>query len=126
MKASNGKCKTPFCGSGPWAWNSVPVGGFPTRERCLAVATADERQQALKLIQVYRSQEEIARKHDIESTSKELDQPSQGREDPGRDRARLSDRLRTVLPLLRRGAAHALLAGLPNIFHVGSAALSGV
>jgi hypothetical protein len=74
MKVSNGKCKTPFCGSGPWAWNSVPGDGYPTRERCLSVATTDERQKAAKIIQQFRSHEEIARKHDSESMSKELDQ----------------------------------------------------
>ena len=52
----------------------MPTGGIPTRERCLSVCTSDERQAAIKLVQQYRSQEEIARTHDIENMSKELDQ----------------------------------------------------
>jgi hypothetical protein len=72
MKAP-AKSKTPFNGNGSWAWNHSPQGGIPTRERCLSVSTSGEREQAVKLIQAYRSQEEIARKHDIEAMSRELD-----------------------------------------------------
>jgi hypothetical protein len=50
----------------------VPTGGIRTRDRCLFVSTPGEREQAVKLIQAYRSQEEIARKHDIEAMSREL------------------------------------------------------
>jgi hypothetical protein len=73
MKSANPKCKTPFNGSGPWAWNHVPMDGIPARERCLSVATEDERQAAVKLIQEYRAQEAIARTHDIDSMAHELD-----------------------------------------------------
>ena len=72
MKAP--KAKTPFNGSGSWQWNHVPIGGFPTRERCLSVASEPERQQAVKIIQAYRAQEAIAKTHDIDSMAKELDQ----------------------------------------------------
>jgi hypothetical protein len=57
--------------AGSWQWNHVPIGGF---ERCLSVASEPERQQAVKLVQQYRSQEAIAKTHDIDSMAKELDQ----------------------------------------------------
>jgi hypothetical protein len=72
MKAP-AKSNTPFNGSGSWNWNHVPTGGIPTRERCLSVSTPGEREQAVKLIQAYRAQEAIAKTHDIDSMSKELD-----------------------------------------------------
>jgi hypothetical protein len=67
------KCKTSFAGPGSWNWNHVPAGGTPTSERCRSVSTQGEREQAVKLIQEYRSWEEIARKHDIEGMARELD-----------------------------------------------------
>ena len=73
MKSPIGKCKTPFNGNGSWSWNYVPTGGIPTRERCISVSTPTEREQAVKLVQSYRSWEDIARKHDIDATAKELD-----------------------------------------------------
>jgi hypothetical protein len=76
MKSANSKCKTPFNGNGPWAWNEIPFGGFPTRERCLSVPTESERQAAVKLIQQYRAQEEIAATHDIDGISHQLDKLS--------------------------------------------------
>src|SRR5262245_6892508 len=72
MKAP-AKSKTHFNGNGSWAWNHSPQGGLPTRERCRSVSTQGEREQAVKLIQAYRAQEAIAKTHDIDSMSKDLD-----------------------------------------------------
>jgi hypothetical protein len=47
--------------AGSWQWNHVPIGGF---ERCLSVASEPERQQAVKLVQQYRSQESMAKELD--------------------------------------------------------------
>jgi hypothetical protein len=71
--SSSSRCKTPFR---DWsgAWNFVPTGGYPPRERCQAVATEAERQAAAKLIQRYRSQEEVSATHNIEAMSRELAQ----------------------------------------------------
>ena len=73
MKAP--KCKTPFNGCRPWQWNEYPVGGIPPRERCQSVANEDERQQAVKLVQQYRAQKEIAAANDIEARQKSFDAP---------------------------------------------------
>ena len=69
------KAKTPFNGTGNWQWNYVPTGGMPTRERCQAVSSENERQQAVKLIQQYRAQEEIAAANDIEGRQRQFDTP---------------------------------------------------
>ena len=58
--------ETPFK-TRPWPWNYVPQGGFPTRKRCQALATPQERDSAAKLLVEYRKQEKIARDNDIES-----------------------------------------------------------
>jgi hypothetical protein len=71
MKSPNTKCRTPFNSDNAPA--IAPAGGFATRERCLSVATQEERQAAVKLVQAYRAQEAIAAKHNIEHMSKELD-----------------------------------------------------
>jgi hypothetical protein len=69
------KSKTPFVSPGRFAWNEVPVGGLPTRERCWAVAMEAERQAAVKLVQEYRSQEKIAAANDIGGRQQNLDRP---------------------------------------------------
>ena len=45
--------QNPFNGPGPFEWNQVPTGLEPPRERCQSVASEDERQAAVKLIQEY-------------------------------------------------------------------------
>jgi hypothetical protein len=57
----------------PWAWNYVPPGGIPGRERCQTVGTPKEREQAVTLVAAYREQEEISRVNDIGGMSDELD-----------------------------------------------------
>jgi hypothetical protein len=70
MKNPTKSCRTPFNSDNAPA--IPPAGGFASRERCLSVSTEEERQKAVKLIQQYRSQEEIAAKHDIEGMSHQL------------------------------------------------------
>lgn len=72
-KTAIAKCKTPFHGPVPWAWNFSPTGGTPDRARCQAVATDAERQTAAKIIGQYRTMEKLAAQHDIESREAQLD-----------------------------------------------------
>jgi hypothetical protein len=72
------KCKTPFNGCGNWQWNHVPTGGIATRERCQSVATEDERQEAVRLVQEYRAQEKIAADNDIEGRQQNFERPFHG------------------------------------------------
>ena len=73
-KTQSTKCRTPFRGPFPFAWNHVPIGGIPTRERCQAISTEAERRAAVKLVQAYRAQEAISAEHNIENMSRELEE----------------------------------------------------
>ena len=68
------RAETPFLAP-TWPWNYVPPGGFATRERCQSVATQDERDAAVKLIQVYRAQEAISALNDIDGRAQNLERP---------------------------------------------------
>jgi hypothetical protein len=73
-KTQSAKPKTIFPSAPlPWAWNYVPPGGIPGRERCLSVGTPKEKEQAVALVAAYREQEEISRVNDIGAMSDELD-----------------------------------------------------
>jgi hypothetical protein len=75
-KTQSAKSKTLFPSAPlPWAWNYVPPGGTPTRERCLSVGTP-KKEQAVALVAAYRAQEEIASVNDINSMSEHLDKLS--------------------------------------------------
>ena len=68
--------KTPFQSAPlPWAWNYVPPGGIPTRERCQSVGTPKEREQAVALVAEYRRNEELYRDHDIGAMAEILEKP---------------------------------------------------
>ena len=66
--------KTPFPSAPlPWAWNFLPPGGTPTRERCQSVGTEKKRKQAVALVAAYREQEAISEANDIDGMSNSFD-----------------------------------------------------
>ncbi len=72
-QATSKQPKTPFVSAPlPWSWNFVPPGGIPGRDRCQAIGTPQEREQAIALVAAYREQEEIAAVNDISGMSEAL------------------------------------------------------
>jgi hypothetical protein len=79
-KTQSSKPKTPFPSAPlPWAWNYIPAGGLPTRERCLSVGTPKEKEQAVALVAEYPRNEELYRDHDISAMAEILAKPGHDR-----------------------------------------------
>ena len=66
--------QTPFPSAPtPWAWNVIPPGGIPGRDRCQTAGTEQERNKAAELVAEYRRQEDLSSTNDINGMSQNLD-----------------------------------------------------